>query len=208
MDSIFSPIYFPSVPRNAPRGWGVNVCRACARAMLPPSLGPGQRHKSCIPQPRGSVIYAPAAPGSLLLVREEWEGALGPSGQRDSGWRPGAQDIPGQATEFPPRPTWFREPHTPTQEPSTRTQVGVRFVSYFNTWGDSRAGYEKIPRMLGTSGVGSWPRTSKVAFAVGWALQSAGSLVSPHPCSRQPNIRPSHDRGLCEAHTAFALEGL
>lgn len=107
-----------------------------------------------------------------------------------------------------PRPTWFREPHTPTQEPSTRTQVGVRFVSYFNTWGDSRAGYEKIPRMLGTSGVGSWPRTSKVAFAVGWALQSAGSLVSPHPCSRQPNIRPSHDRGLCEAHTAFALEGL
>ena len=51
-------------------GGGANVCRACARAMLPPSLGPEQRHKSCIPQPRGSVIYAPAAPDSLLHVRE------------------------------------------------------------------------------------------------------------------------------------------
>lgn len=53
--------------------------------------------------------------------------------------------------------------------------------------------------------LGAGPGTSKVAFAeaVGWALENAGSLVfPPHPCSRQPNIRPLHDRGLCEAHTA------
>lgn len=130
-----------------------------------------------------------------LLVREEWEGALGPSGQRDSGWRPGARDIPGQAAELPPPGlTWFRAPH-PTQEPPTRTQVGVRFVSYFNTWGDSRAGYEKIPRMLGTSGVGSWPGLQRLPSQVVGAAERRQPGLLPHPCSRQPNIRPSHDQG-------------
>lgn len=122
---IFSPTYFLRVPRNA-LGVGVDVCRACARAMLPPLFGQGQRHKSCIPQPRGKQIMPQQHQGSLLLVREEWEGALGPSGQRDSGWRPGARDIPGQAAELPPAHLVPRAPHPCLQEPSTRTQVGVR----------------------------------------------------------------------------------
>lgn len=125
------PTYFPSVPRNAPRGWGWMCAGLAARAMLP-LLAREQRHKSCIPQPRGSVIYASSTWVLCCLCVKNGRGLWALLG---SGTLDGDQVLEtsqARPQSFP-RPAWFREPHTPTQEPSTRTQVGVRFVSYFNT---------------------------------------------------------------------------
>lgn len=103
----------------------------------------------------------------------------------------------------PPGPLGSKSP-TPLHRnrPHGRELVGVLFLTS-TLGGTPELVMRKFQECWAFPVFRAGPGTSKVAFAAGWALQNAGSLVfSPHPCSRQPNIRPLHDRGLCEAHTA------
>lgn len=129
------------------------------------------------------VIYAPAAPGSLLLVREEWEGALGPSGQRDSGWRPGAQTSQARPQASPPAHLVPRAPH-PYTGTVHRTQVGVFCFLTSTLGGTPELVMRKFQECWALPVLGSWPGTSKVA-----------SLWGGRCRARQPGLLPTPVHG-------------
>ena len=84
MESIFSPTYSPSFHRNAPHGGGGGrggiICSDPAHVSLDaPSLlfGLKLKHKSCIPEPRGSVSCACCGSRfSVPICVNTWEWAL------------------------------------------------------------------------------------------------------------------------------------
>lgn len=95
----------------------------------------------------GVRLRLAAALDSLLHVHEELRvGSVRPHGRGGSRHR---------AKHFPfslPNATWFRESHTPEHKQSMDVSCFM-FCFLLQHLGDSKAGYEKIPRMPSISGV-------------------------------------------------------
>lgn len=92
-----------------------------------------------------------------------------------------------------------------------RQRIGVVlcFVSYFHTWGIPK----RVMRTFQERVVGQGPQRfrwlqgeRRVTEALVFWPPSLWHRRCHFLC--QPNIRKLHDRGMCEAHTAFALERL
>lgn len=80
----------------------------------------------------------------------------------------------GGPKSFPfslPNPTWFREPHTPKHKQPVDVSCFV-FGFLLQHLGDSKAGYEKIPRMRSISGVGCWARDIKGSVRCGASAET------------------------------------